>query len=125
AREAVMVRFRPLNDNAIMIKSPREIEAMRESARRLKILVKDLVSFTKVGVTAKEIDAYAGQRCRDLDVKSGAYGYGGANNRFPGYICISPNETVVQAIPGSRRLEDGDILSLDVAVRPRGCLSCA
>ena len=95
-----MVRFRPLPDNAITLKSPREIEAMRESARRLKLLVKDLVAFTKAGVTAKEIDAYAGQRCRDLDVKSGAYGYGQPSNRFPGYICVSINDTVVHGIPG-------------------------
>ena len=118
-----MVRFRPLPDNAITLKSPREIEAMRESARRLKLLVKDLVAFTKAGVTAKEIDAYAGQRCRDLDVKSGAYGYGQPSNRFPGYICVSINDTVVHGIPGPQRLQEGDIVSLDVAVSHKGYFS--
>jgi methionyl aminopeptidase len=118
-----VVRLRPPGDNAITLKSPRELEAMRETARRLKILVKDLVAVTKAGVTAKEIDVYAGQRCKELDLKSGAYGYGGASNRFPAYICISPNETVVHGIPGSRRLDEGDIVSLDVAVSHHGYFS--
>lgn len=118
-----MVRFAQLNDNAITLKSAREIELMRESARRLKRLVKDLIGFTKPGVTAKEIDTYAGQRCREYEVTSGAYGYGGGKNRFPGYICISINDVVVHGIPGPQRIEDGDIVSLDVAVSHKGYFS--
>jgi len=106
-----------------MIKSPREIEAMKESARRLKRLVDDLVEFTKPGVTAKEIDNFAAQRCKEYDLKSGAYGYGGPDNRFPGHICVSINEVVVHGIPGPRRVEEGDIVSLDVAASHKGYFS--
>jgi methionyl aminopeptidase len=115
-----MVVFKPLNDHSTIIKSPREIEAMKESARRLKILMKDLVAFTKAGVTAKDIDNYAAQRCRDLELKSGAYGYGDGTNRFPGHICVSINEVVVHGIPGPRRIQEGDIVSLDVAASHKG-----
>jgi methionyl aminopeptidase len=118
-----MVRFKPLNDNAILIKSARELDAMRESARRLKQLVNDLVAFTKPGVTAKEIDNYAAQQGRLYDLKSGAYGYGGPANRFPGHICVSINEVVVHGIPGPRRVEEGDIVSLDIAFSHKGYFS--
>jgi methionyl aminopeptidase len=115
-----MVRFKPPSDNSILIKSPREIQAMQEAGRRLQLLMKDLVAFTKPGVTAKEVDQYAGQRCKVYDLKSGAYGYGAPNNRFPGYICVSINEVVVHGIPGPRRIEEGDIVSLDVACSHKG-----
>ena len=115
-----MVRFRRLDDSTTIIKSPREIEAMRETGRRLTRLMKDLVAFVKPGVTAKEIDLYAGQRCKAYDLTSGAYGYGQTPNRFPGYICVSINEVVVHGIPGPRRLNEGDIVSLDVAASHKG-----
>ncbi|HZT07168.1 MAG TPA: type I methionyl aminopeptidase [Chloroflexota bacterium] len=115
-----MVRFKPLSDNSILIKSPREIQMMQESGRRLRLLMKDLVAFAKPGVTAKQIDEYAGQKCREYELKSGAYGYGDPSNRFPGYICVSINEVVVHGIPGPRRLKDGDIVSLDVACSHKG-----
>jgi len=115
-----MVRLRPLNDNAITLKSSREIDAMREAGRRLQLLMKDLTEFTRAGVTCKEIDNYAAQRSREYELKSGAYGYGHGSNRFPGYICVSVNETVVHGIPGPLKLQDGDIVSLDVAMSHRG-----
>lgn len=116
-----MVRFdRSKADHSIILKSPREIEAMRETANRLKVLMKDLVGFVHAGVTAKDVDSFAAKRCRELDVKSGAYGYGQGRNRFPGYICVSINEVVVHGIPGPRRILDGDIVSLDVAVSHKG-----
>jgi methionyl aminopeptidase len=114
------VRLKPLSDSSIIIKSPRELDAMRESARRLKRLVNDLVGYTKPGLTTKEIDNFAAQRCRELGVTSGAYGYGGPENRFPGHICVSINEVVVHGVPGPRRVEEGDIVSLDVAVSYKG-----
>ena len=115
-----MVRFKPLNDNAILIKSARELDAMREAAHRLKRLTNDIIAFTKPGVTAKEIDTYAAQQARTYDLTSGAYGYGGPQNRFPGHICVSINEVVVHGIPGPRRIEPGDIVSLDIAFSHKG-----
>jgi len=122
-KETRVVRFRPTNENQITLKSPRELDAMRESGRRLKLLMKDLIGFTKPGVTAKEIDQFAAQRCKEYDLKSGAFGYGHGSNRFPGYICVSINEVVVHGIPGPRRGEEGDIVSLDVAVSHKGWFS--
>jgi methionyl aminopeptidase len=115
------VRFKPASENGINLKSARELDAMREAARRLKILVNDLIEFVEPGMTTKEVDAFAAKRCKDLDLKSGAYGYPGqGTNRFPGYICVSINEVVVHGVPGPRRIEEGDIVSLDVAASHKG-----
>jgi methionyl aminopeptidase len=122
-RKSKLVRFRPLNENQITLKSARELDAMRESASRLKRLMRDLIVYTKPGVTAKEIDQFAAQKCKEYELKSGAYGYGHGANRFPGHICVSINEVVVHGIPGPRRVEEGDIVSLDVAVSHRGWFS--
>jgi methionyl aminopeptidase len=114
------VQLKPATDNSILIKSAREIDAMRETARRLKRLMKDLKAYAVAGVTAKQIDTFAAQRCKEYELKSGAYLYGHPSNRFPGYICVSINEVVVHGIPGPQRLEEGDIVSLDVAVSHKG-----
>jgi len=39
---------------------------------------------------------------------------------YPGHICISPNEVVVHGIPGVRRIQNGDLVSLDIGVRYGG-----
>ncbi|MBT9146845.1 MAG: Methionine aminopeptidase 1 [Syntrophomonadaceae bacterium] len=39
---------------------------------------------------------------------------------FPGSICLSVNDEVVHGIPGSRRLKEGDIVSIDVGVKKAG-----
>jgi methionyl aminopeptidase len=44
---------------------------------------------------------------------------------FPGSICASPNEMVVHGIPGPRRLQDGDIISIDVGVTLDGWVADA
>ncbi|MEA2642367.1 MAG: methionyl aminopeptidase [Chloroflexota bacterium] len=115
-----MVRLKPVSENTITLKSSREIAAMSETARRLKVLMADLTAFTKPGVTAKEVDVYAAKRCKELELASGALGYPGTKGRFPGYICVSINEVVVHGIPGPQRIEAGDIVSLDVAVSHKG-----
>ena len=67
------------------------------------------------GVTTLELDRIA----EDEVTKSGATpsfkGYmGAAASPFPATICTSLNEEIVHGIPGSRVLQDGDILSVDV-----------
>lgn len=106
-----------------LTKSPRELEAIRESSRRIKILMQDLIDFVEPGVTARDIDQYAAKRMKDLELRSGAYRYGDPKNPFPAYICVSVNEVIVHGIPNSRRIEKGDIVGLDVACSHKGWFS--
>ena len=94
----------------ISIKNDHEIERMRRAGRITAAARALAGSLVKPGVSTKMID----QAVHDFIVSQGAkpsfLGYGG----FPGSACISVNDTVIHGIPGSRVLQEGDIVSVDV-----------
>lgn len=75
-------------------------------------VLNSLKRMIKVGVTTKEIENFAVERVRDLGGTPAFKGYRG----YPASICTSVNEEVVHGIPSSRRLVDGDIVSIDLGV---------
>ena len=79
------------------------------------ILVKTmnlLAGKVRPGVTTGELDKAAEKFIRSQRAEPAFKGYRG----FPGSICTSPNSMIVHGIPGSYKLERGDILSVDVGV---------
>jgi len=64
------------------------------------------------GMTTAEIDRFAAGLMKEHGVKSAFLGYRG----YPGSICVSVNEEVVHGVPGQRRVQMGDIVSIDVGV---------
>ncbi len=100
----------------IIIKSPREIEIMRQAGRitaAARTLAREMVA---PGVTTAAID----REVRRFIEKSGAtptfLGYGG----FPASVCLSINDEVIHGIPGHRVIRDGDIVSVDVGATWKG-----
>ncbi len=94
----------------ISIKSPKEIEKMR-SAGRLTAQARTLAgSMIRPGVSTLEIDKAVRKFIESHGAKPSFLGYGG----FPGSICASVNEVVIHGIPGHRKLQEGDIVSIDV-----------
>ena len=67
-------------------------------------------SMVRPGVTTHEIDRAVRRFIESHGAKPSFLGYGG----FPGSACISVNEVVIHGIPGPRKLEEGDIVSIDV-----------
>lgn len=100
----------------IPIKSPKEIDRMRESGRRAAEIIGQLSRLVSPGVSTGEIDSAAAALMADLGCSSAFLGYRG----FPGHICISLNEEVVHGIGGKRRIQYGDIVKLDVGVFYQG-----
>ncbi|MGI8859210.1 MAG: type I methionyl aminopeptidase [Rubrobacteraceae bacterium] len=100
----------------IVRKSPGELEAMEEGGRITSSCLKMLSENVRAGVTTRELDRLAEEFIQDHGGKPEFKGYQG----FPASICASPNAMIVHGIPGSYRLKDGDIISLDVGVRYRG-----
>ena len=94
----------------IVVKSPREIEAMRRAGKITAEARSLAMSMVSAGITTKEID----REVHRFIIKSGAkpsfLGYGG----FPGSACISVNDEVIHGIPGKRQIREGDIVSLDL-----------
>ncbi len=96
----------------IVIKSPQEIARLREAGRINARALEAVRQLIRPGVTTAELDAAAEEVIR----KSGAIptfkGVPGAYP-YPASICVSINEQLVHGIPGKRKLQEGDIVSVD------------
>ena len=96
----------------ILIKTPEEIQRIRESSFILANLMKELSGMIEPGVVTKDLDSFA----EDIILKAGAKpGFKGYNN-FPATLCISINNEIVHGIPSERVLKEGDIVSIDCGV---------
>lgn len=108
---------------AIKLKSPREIELMREAGRILSRVLSRLAAMTQPGVTTAQLDAEAARMIAEagaLGLFKGVPNPHSGGRPFPGTICASFNEQVVHGIPGPRVVCDGDLLSIDCGVKLRG-----
>jgi methionyl aminopeptidase len=116
-----------LRPNLIVIKSPRDIDMMRRAGRVAHDILNIMKAADVAGVTTGDLDELARV---ELD-RAGARGMSRnyptykAGEGFPGYTCISVNEVVVHGIPGERKLKDGDIVTLDLALKLDGFCSDA
>lgn len=98
--------------SVIPIKSPADIEHMRKSGRALRAVLEELRTFVKPGMTTREVDEKAAELIKAKGGRSPFLHYKG----FAGHICISVNEEVVHGCGGSRRIQYGDIVKLDVGI---------
>ncbi|HEX4719283.1 MAG TPA: type I methionyl aminopeptidase [Thermoleophilaceae bacterium] len=96
----------------IIRKTQEEIEKMAASGAVLARCLQVLRSKARAGVTTADLDEAAERFIRSQGAEPVFKGYRG----FPGSICSSPNSMIVHGIPGSYKLQRGDILSIDVGV---------
>ena len=101
---------------AIHIKSADEISLMREAAEILIEAHNLVAAHVKEGITTKELDEIAEKFIRSKNAYPSFLNYHG----YPGSACISINEEVVHGIPGKRKLQEGDIVSVDLGVYYKG-----
>lgn len=91
------------------LKSPREIEKMRAAGLLLKRVIETVIGAVSPGVSTHQLDHIARRIIEEAGARPAFLGYHG----FPATLCTSINSEVVHGIPGPRKLEDGDILSID------------
>jgi methionyl aminopeptidase len=105
----------------IIIKSKKEIDFIRESAKIVAETLQLVKRYAEVGKTTLELDKIAEDYILSNDGIPAFKGYSQAGSiDFPGTICSSINEEVVHGIPSNRVLENGDLLSVDVGVDKNG-----
>lgn len=101
----------------IVIKTPEQIELIRESCRLISIVHKELEQYVRPGISTKEIDIKGDILIRKLGGIPNFLHYNG----YPASICVSVNDEVVHGIPDKRRvLQEGDIVSLDCGLIYKG-----
>ena len=97
----------------VTIKTPEEIGRMRVAGRLAMEVLEMIAEHVRVGVTTDELN----ERChRHITEEQGAVPAPLDYQGFPKSVCTSVNHQVCHGIPSDRRLEDGDILNLDVTV---------
>jgi methionyl aminopeptidase len=107
----------------IIIKTPEEIEIIREAGRRLAIVLNKTKEIVKPGISTKELDKHAERLIKEMGDYPAFLNYkpDGAKSAYPASLCVSVNEEVVHGIPrGNRILKEGDIVSLDLGLRHKG-----
>lgn len=101
---------------SIHLRSPKELDHIRASGRLVARIHAELARVIRPGVTTGELDLLAEELIREAGARPAFKGYRG----FPKSVCASIDEEVVHGIPGKRRLEEGNILSLDIGVELDG-----
>ncbi len=103
---------------AIKLKTPEQIERMRQAGRVVRLVLDRLGEIVAAGVTTKELDTEAEKICHEHGGRclfKGVAGHGKVGP-FPGNICASINEEVVHGIPSERKIVSGDIIGVDFGV---------
>lgn len=101
----------------VKLKSPAQIEAMKEAGRVSALALRRVGEAVEPGVTTAELDAIAESVIRAEGGRPAFKGYGG----FPASICASVNDQIVHGIPSSRTvLREGDIVSIDTGAVVNG-----
>jgi methionyl aminopeptidase len=96
----------------IILKSERDLEAMRPACAMAATVLNDVATFIQPGITTRDVNEFAESRIKHYGARSAFLGY----RKYPCQICISVNEQVVHGLAGARALRFGDIVSLDVGV---------
>lgn len=100
----------------IILRSEWEIELIRESNRIVACVFNELERLVEPGVTTLELDRFAERMLEDAGARPAFKGYRG----YPATLCTSINEQVVHGIPNSRKLKEGDIISIDMGAIYQG-----
>jgi methionyl aminopeptidase len=100
----------------MIVKNEREVESMRAAGAVAGTVLDEIAAWIRPGLTTVEIDRFGAECIKRRGATSAFLGY----RKYPCNICISVNDEVVHGLAGPRRVQFGDIISLDVGVRYNG-----
>jgi len=100
----------------ITLKSPREIEFMRDAGRISAEALQAVGEAIKPGMTTLELDAIAKRYIEKQGAEPSFLGFCG----YPASICASINDEIVHGIPSERVIQSGDIVSIDLGAKYKG-----
>lgn len=100
-------------------KTPEEIKILREGGKILASVLYQVAEMAKPGVATIKLDEMAEKLIREAGGEPSFKNYKTAEDRipYPVSLCVSINDEVVHGIPGPRKLEEGDVVSLDLGMK--------
>ncbi|MFA5933855.1 MAG: type I methionyl aminopeptidase [Candidatus Paceibacterota bacterium] len=107
----------------IFIKTPEEIEKLREGGKRLAEILYKVKDKVAPGISTHELDLYAYELIRRGGDEPAFLNYKpeGASHPYPASLCTSINNEVVHGIPKINRvLKEGDVISIDLGLKHKG-----
>ncbi len=102
----------PADTRRITIHAPQDFAGMRAAGRLAAEALDMITAHVQPGVTTGTLD----QLCHDFITAHGATPAPLHYRGYPKSICTSINHVVCHGIPGERRLDNGDILNIDITV---------
>lgn len=108
-------------DTRTLVKTDEEITVMRQGCQILASVVESLAPLVIVGASGADIDAFAEAEIRKAGCVPSFKGYGaGGDIPFPATICFSRNQEIVHGIPSDEKIENGDLVKIDIGLIYKG-----
>jgi methionyl aminopeptidase len=103
------------------IETQQDLEGLKRAGRIVRMIIRAMEKALRPGITTAELADVGGRVMRQHGARSApkmVYG-------FPGDVLISVNDEVVHGIPGTRVIEPGDLVKLDVTIEKDGYMADA
>ncbi|MCX6757848.1 MAG: type I methionyl aminopeptidase [Candidatus Nomurabacteria bacterium] len=108
---------------AIIIKTDKEVDIIREGGKHLATVLYKVKDMVKPGISTKDLDIYAEKLIREYGDEPAFLNYrpAGVRTPYPSSLCTSVNNEVVHGIPKKTQiLKEGDIISIDLGIKHKG-----
>lgn len=100
----------------MIIQTAQELEHMQQISNIVAITLQQMITYTKEGMTTKEIDLFGERILKSYGANSAPF----VTYNFPGCTCISVNNEMAHGIPSDRILQKGDVVNIDVSAELNG-----
>ncbi len=111
----------------ITIKTPEEIEILKEGGHRHSFILSELAKKVRPGVSTQDLENFACQLIKEGGDEPAFLNYKphGAKRPYPAALNVSLNDEIVHGIPNEspKILQEGDIVSLDLGLSHKGLIT--
>lgn len=98
------------------IETDKDFKELKKIGWIVAAILKEMMNRTEPGMTTVELDLIGKELLDKYEAKSAPR----ISYNFPGYTCISINEEAAHGIPGSRVINKGDMVNIDVSAEKNG-----
>ncbi|WP_207535649.1 type I methionyl aminopeptidase [Desertivirga arenae] len=104
----------------MLITNESELAGMKKASDAVACALKEMVLYSKPGISTKELDDYGASILKDFGANSAPF----VTYKFPGWTCISVGNEFCHGIPSDKRiLQEGDLINIDVSAELDGFFS--